>query len=98
MLCGLAYDHEGLHWDTKHNHRWDSPMIRHGDFERSGIATEMKRKRYKVDELAPTETSIDRVGQVHLYRPNVLAQLREMEEDIASLEFEWYGDPYHSEW
>ncbi len=97
MTCGLIIGHDGKHWDTKYDYRWDGPMIREGDFERVGVATERKRLRRKVDELAETETSIDRVGQVHLYRPNVLNQLAEMEEDIASWEQEHFGNAYHGE-
>ena len=96
MACGLAYNHLGLHWDIKHNHRWDSPVIWKGDFEQTGVAKERKRIRRKTDELAPTTTTIERTGQVHLYRPNVLAQLAEMEADIAAWE-EYHFPTYTGE-
>ena len=98
MKCGLLLNHDGKHWDTSYDFRWDSPMFRDGDFEQTGVAKERKRIRRKTDELAPTTTTIERTGQVHLYRPNVLAQLAEMEADIAAWEEYHFGDQYHGEY
>jgi len=103
MRCGLAFDHAGKHWDIKRDYRWEGPLIWDGDFERTGVAGELKRLRKVCRKClkATCECEIitpyqDWKGQVDMFRKQRDMAMVLLEEDIASWE-EYHFPPYTGE-